>query len=142
VTLLIFTDDAAEMAPNREMDAVAMPTRRPLNGAAAAARQDEVVVTWNAGCWADWQLPILVVLFAGLGVLAVVFVVNIAISTTVNAYYHGVFAYIITNMRYECTAETKCHIYETKRIIISCQSFSLLNLYASASSVTKIENSV
>ncbi|XP_023723261.1 tyrosine-protein phosphatase non-receptor type 7 isoform X2 [Cryptotermes secundus] len=66
-------DDAAEMAPNREMDAVAMPTQRPLNG--AAARQDEVVVTWNTGCWADWQLPILVVLFAGLGVLAVIFVI-------------------------------------------------------------------
>jgi hypothetical protein len=63
------------MAPNREMDVVAIPTQRPLNG--AAARQDEVVVTWNTGCWADWQLPILVVLFAGLGVLAVIFVVNI-----------------------------------------------------------------
>jgi hypothetical protein len=72
---LLLTDDAAEMAPNREMDTVAMPTRRPLNG--AAARQDEVVVTWNTDCWADWQLPILVVLFAGLGVLAVIFVVNV-----------------------------------------------------------------
>jgi hypothetical protein len=75
IKLCLFTDDAAEMAPNREMDAVAMPARRPLNG--AAARQDEVVVTWNTGCWADWQLPILVVLFAGLGDLAVIFVVNI-----------------------------------------------------------------
>jgi hypothetical protein len=80
----LLTDDAAEMAPNREMDAVPMPTQRPLNG--AAARQDQVVVTWNAGCWADWQLPVLVVLFAGLGVLAVIFVVNIAI-TVIEDYY-------------------------------------------------------
>jgi hypothetical protein len=85
--LLKLADDAAEMAPNREMGTVAMPTQRPLNG--AAARQDEVVVTWNAGCWADWQLPVLVVLFAGLGVLAVIFVVNVAITVHVN--YHGSF---------------------------------------------------
>ncbi|KAJ9578543.1 hypothetical protein L9F63_005272, partial [Diploptera punctata] len=64
-------DDAGEMAPNREVDAI--PSRRPMNG--AAARQDEVVVTWNASCWTDWQLPVLVVLFAGLGVLAVIFVI-------------------------------------------------------------------
>ncbi|PSN56781.1 Receptor-type tyrosine-protein phosphatase R [Blattella germanica] len=67
--LVIAVDEAAEMSPNREVDAV----RRPMNG--AAGRQDEVVVTWNAGCWADWQLPVLVVLFAGLGVLAVIFVI-------------------------------------------------------------------
>lgn len=81
---LVLTDDAAEMAPNREMDTVGMPTRRPLNG--AAARQDEVVVTWNTGCWADWQLPILVVLFAGLGVLAVIFVVDTAISSVAHLF--------------------------------------------------------
>lgn len=80
----VLTDDAAEMAPNREMDTVAMPTQRPLNG--AAARQEEVVVTWNTGCWADWQLPILVVLFAGLGVLAVIFVVDTAISSIAHVY--------------------------------------------------------
>lgn len=80
---LVLTDDAAEMAPNRDMDTVAMPTRRPLNG---AARQDEVVVTWNTGCWADWQLPILVVLFAGLGVLAVIFVVDTAISSVAHLF--------------------------------------------------------
>ena len=74
VSKLVFSvDDAAEMAPNRDVDAVAIPSRRPMNG--AAARQDEVVVTWNASCWTDWQLPVLVVLFAGLGVLAVIFVV-------------------------------------------------------------------
>ena len=81
---LVLTDDAAEMAPNREMDTVAMRTRRPLNG--AAATQDEVVVTWNTGCWADWQLPILVVLFAGLGVLAVIFVVHTAISSVAHVF--------------------------------------------------------
>ena len=74
INLVILIDDAAEMAPNREVDAVAIPSRRPMNG--AAARQDEVVVTWNASCWTDWQLPVLVVLFAGLGVLAVIFVVS------------------------------------------------------------------
>ncbi|XP_066991055.2 tyrosine-protein phosphatase non-receptor type 5 isoform X2 [Anabrus simplex] len=68
-------EDASEMPKNSEEGPVAMPTRRSIDEG-TSSRPDGVVVTWSGGAWwTDWQLPVFVVLFAVVGVLAITFVV-------------------------------------------------------------------